>query len=132
MIRDKIWDVFPKKKLDKQLTRRIRKHKKILLMKHIYFSDSLYIRISAKNVSWPWLSPLWGWGSLTMTFTSKFAYIYIYIYTYYIYKYIYVYVSNNFIKETFFYILSSHRYTPAWLLLGESWTISVEVIVRTK
>ena len=70
MIRDKIWDVFPKKKLDKQLTRRIRKHKKILLMKHIYFSDSLYIRISAKNVSWPWLSPLWGWGSLTMAFTG--------------------------------------------------------------
>ena len=36
----------------------------------------------AKNVSWPWLSPLRGWGSLTMTFTSKFVYIYIYIYIY--------------------------------------------------
>ena len=33
----------------------------------------------AKNVSWPWLSPLRGWGSLTMAFTGKFVYIYIYI-----------------------------------------------------
>ena len=31
----------------------------------------------AKNVSWPWLSPLRGWGSLTMTSTCKFVYIYI-------------------------------------------------------
>ena len=34
----------------------------------------------AKNVSWPWLSPLRGWGSLTMALTGKFVYIYIYIY----------------------------------------------------
>ena len=27
----------------------------------------------AKNVSWPWLSPLRGWGSLTMTSTCKFV-----------------------------------------------------------
>ena len=27
----------------------------------------------AKNVFWPWLSPLRGWGSLTMTFTGKFV-----------------------------------------------------------
>ena len=33
----------------------------------------------AKNLSWPWLSPLRGWGSLTMTSTGKFVYIYIYI-----------------------------------------------------
>ena len=30
----------------------------------------------AKNVSWPWLSPLRGWGSLTMASTGKFVYIY--------------------------------------------------------
>ena len=29
----------------------------------------------AKNVSWPWLSPLRGWGSLTVAFTGKFEYI---------------------------------------------------------
>ena len=34
----------------------------------------------AKNVSWPWLSPLRGSGSLTMAFTNKFVHIYIYIY----------------------------------------------------
>ena len=34
----------------------------------------------AKNVSWPWLSPLQGWGSLTMTSTGKLVYIYIYIF----------------------------------------------------
>ena len=32
----------------------------------------------AKNVSWPWLSPLRGWGSLTMA--SIYIYVYIYIY----------------------------------------------------
>ena len=31
----------------------------------------------AKNVSWPWLSPLQGRGSLTMAFTGKFVYVYI-------------------------------------------------------
>ena len=36
----------------------------------------------AKNVSWPWLSPLQGWGSLTIAFNGKFVYIYIYIYIY--------------------------------------------------
>ena len=30
---------------------------------------------SAKDVSWPWLSPLRGWDSLTMTFTGKFVYM---------------------------------------------------------
>ena len=29
----------------------------------------------AKNVSWPWLSPLRGWGILTMAFTGKFVYM---------------------------------------------------------
>ena len=29
----------------------------------------------AKNISWPWLSPLQGWSSLTMTFTGKFVYM---------------------------------------------------------
>ena len=29
----------------------------------------------AKNVSWPWLSPLQGWGSLTMSLTGKFVYM---------------------------------------------------------
>ena len=38
---------------------------------------------SAKNVSWPWLSPLRGWGSLTMTSTGKFVYIYNFLYIYY-------------------------------------------------
>ena len=28
----------------------------------------------AKNVFWPWLSPLQRWGSLTMAFTGKFVY----------------------------------------------------------
>ena len=36
----------------------------------------------AKNVSWPWLSPLLGWNSLTMAFTGKFVYICIYMYIY--------------------------------------------------
>ena len=31
----------------------------------------------AKNVSWYWLSLLWGWGSLTMAFTHKFVCIYL-------------------------------------------------------
>ena len=26
----------------------------------------------AKNVSWPWVSPLWGWGSLTLASTGTF------------------------------------------------------------
>ena len=43
----------------------------------------------AKNVSWPWLSPLRGSGSLTMAFTGKFVHIYIYIY---IYIYICIYI----------------------------------------
>ena len=25
----------------------------------------------AKNISWPWLSPLHGWGSLNITFRGK-------------------------------------------------------------
>ena len=29
----------------------------------------------AKNVSWPWLSPLQGWGSLTMEVTGKFVHM---------------------------------------------------------
>ena len=52
----------------------------------------------AKNVSWPWLSPLRGWGSLTMAFVGKFAYIYIYIYIHiytYIHIYIYIYTHTN-------------------------------------
>ena len=39
----------------------------------------VYIHICAKNVFWPWLSPLRVWGSLTMSLTGKFVYIYIYI-----------------------------------------------------
>ena len=31
----------------------------------------------AKNVSWYWLSLLWGWGSLTMAFTHKFVCTYL-------------------------------------------------------
>ena len=31
----------------------------------------------AKNVSWPWLSPLRRWGSLTMALTGKFVYIWL-------------------------------------------------------
>ena len=51
----------------------------------------------AKNVFWPWLSPLRGWGSLTMALTGKFVCIYIYIYIcmyicIYVYIYIYVYI----------------------------------------
>ena len=29
----------------------------------------------AKDVSWPWLSPLRGWGSLTVSLTGKFVYM---------------------------------------------------------
>ena len=29
----------------------------------------------AKNVSWPWLSPLRRWGNLTMAFTGKFVHM---------------------------------------------------------
>ena len=29
----------------------------------------------AKNVSWPWLSPIRGWGCLAMAFTAKFVYM---------------------------------------------------------
>ena len=29
----------------------------------------------AKNVSWPWLSPLQGWDGLAMTFSGKFVYM---------------------------------------------------------
>ena len=60
-----------------------------------WFEHSMsWLRVSlsaegAKNVSWPWLSPLRGWVSLTMTSTGKFTYIYIYIYIY-IYTYILV------------------------------------------
>ena len=38
----------------------------------------LRVRLSAegaKNVLWPWLSPLWGWSSLTMTFSRQFVYM---------------------------------------------------------
>ena len=31
----------------------------------------------AKNVSWPWRSPLRGWGSLTMAVTGKSVYIWL-------------------------------------------------------
>ena len=55
----------------------------------IFSANEIYIAEGAKNVSWPWLSPLRGWGSLTMTSTGKFVYIYIYIYIYCIYIYIY-------------------------------------------
>ena len=52
---------------------------------YIYIYIASYLRVclsteSAKNVSWPWLSPLRGWGSVTMAFTCKFIYIYIYYY----------------------------------------------------
>ena len=55
------------------------------------------IDICAKNVSWPWLSPLREWGSLNMAFTGKFVYIKKYIYIYfdiqiYIYINIYLYI----------------------------------------
>ena len=29
----------------------------------------------AKNVSWPWITPLQGWGSLSLAFTGKFVQI---------------------------------------------------------
>ena len=38
----------------------------------------------AKNVSWPWLSPLRGWGSLTMSLTGKFVYLYMNISGYFL------------------------------------------------
>ena len=46
-----------------------------------WFEHSVsYLRVClsaecAKNVSWPWLSPLRGWGSLTIAFTGKFVYM---------------------------------------------------------
>ena len=44
-----------------------------------WFEHMSWLRVclsteGAKNVSWPWLSPLRGWGSLTMTSTGKFVY----------------------------------------------------------
>ena len=36
----------------------------------------------AKNVFWPYQSPLSEWGSLTMIFLGKFGHIFISIYTY--------------------------------------------------
>ena len=41
---------------------------------YIYIYIYLY-KVGAKNVSWPWLSPLRGCGSLTMAFTGKFVYM---------------------------------------------------------
>ena len=61
---------------------------KMKILRHacdIYYMKLVYIYSAegAKNVSWPWLYPLWGWGSLTMSLTGKFVYIYIiYIYIY--------------------------------------------------
>ena len=53
-----------------------------------HFVSQLRVCLSAdgaKNVSWPWLSPLRGWGSVAMAFTGKFVFVYnIYIYIYYI------------------------------------------------
>ena len=46
-----------------------------------WFEDSMsQLRIclsaeGAKNVYWPWLSPLRGWGSLTVTSSGKFVYM---------------------------------------------------------
>ena len=34
-----------------------------------------FVAEGARNVSWPWLSPLQGWGSLTLASTSKFLYM---------------------------------------------------------
>ena len=49
-------------------------------MIYIYIYSLSYLRVclsadAAKNISWPWLSPLRGWGSLTMAFTVKFVYM---------------------------------------------------------
>ena len=48
----------------------------LINIKYIY----IYMRVclpaeNAKNVSWPWLSPLQGWGSRTMSLTGKFVYL---------------------------------------------------------
>ena len=40
---------------------------------HIHMYAGLLVSRGAKNVSWPWLSPLRGWGSLTMAFIGKFV-----------------------------------------------------------
>ena len=47
---------------------------KNIYIKKIYLYIYIYIHIylsaeGAKNVSWPWLSPIRGWGSLTMAST---------------------------------------------------------------
>ena len=63
---------------------------------HTYIIYTLRVCLSAegaKNVSWPWLSPLRGWDSLTMASAGKFVYMahhfillrlnpYMYIYVY--------------------------------------------------
>ena len=77
----------------------------------------------AKNVSWPWISPLRGWGSLTMAFTGKFVYIYIYIYIYiyviyiyikyiyiYIYVYTYIYIIYIYMIYIYIHIYYTHLY----------------------
>ena len=48
----------------------------------------------AKNVSWPWLSPIRGWGSVAMTFTGKFVYIYTYTHIH-IHTHTYIYETRN-------------------------------------
>ena len=50
------------------------KRKPLKYSRDIMWSANIYIE-GAKNVSWPWLSPLRGWGSPTMTYTGKFVYI---------------------------------------------------------
>ena len=46
----------------------------IYVIRRFFFAGKYMSAEGAKNVSWPWLSPLRGWGSLTMTSTGKFVY----------------------------------------------------------
>ena len=68
----------------------------------------------AKNVSWPWLSPLRRWGSLTMAFIGKFVCIYIYIYicvNLYVCTYIHVFIYIIYIIYTYKYIMPALQCT---------------------
>ena len=75
----------------------------------------------AKNISWPYLSPLRRWDSLTMTFLHKFGYIHlsisIFIYLYiHISTYLYIYVSIYIYIYIYILETMSHlRHRVFWL-----------------
>ena len=76
----------------------------------------------AKNVSWPWLFPLWGWGSLTMTFTGKFVFIYI--------CYFQKITHTNIFSFTVIDSLVFSLFSPVWLLDMIAYSISMNKTIK--